>query len=327
MARGPTGDSRILAGVPAPGTLPAGRCALVRATMAALAHAGRPVDYDVLMGLSAVAFMLPLEPDFQSVPADARRCARLPAALAALGLRGRAWPLAGAETMAPVYAALDAGFAVPLLGWPQPQDDWGVLTGYDHGRGVVCGWPAGYAGESYVGAAPAGTAAILLEQVAPVPELAPELAATLEWVVAHAADVAAAYPLWCDMLDERWERDEDELVAAARVLRHEVAAEALADARAAAASFLRWCGDRLLGVAAEWALSAAERCDALVESLEARHPPLFDDEVAEALRSATWRGQWRRRLAGLAEADADVARDLRRALTTDLAPGDIRELS
>ena len=75
---------------------------------------------------------------------------------------GAEWVALEGDVMAAVRPCLEAGWAVPVLGWPQPLDDWGLVTGFDLGRGVLCGWPADYAGDTYLGTAPAGELALRL---------------------------------------------------------------------------------------------------------------------------------------------------------------------
>lgn len=335
VSRLPTGESRILDGVPSPSGLTAGSCALARALMAMLAHRGRPVGYDALMGLGGIAFMTPIGEDFRRPVGDRARCEGLAEALAVVGLHGQVLLRAGAggddqgkgagddELWEPVCEALERGFAAPVLGWPGAQDDWGIVAGHDRGRGLWCGRPHGYRGDAYLGAPPAGEALVIVREKGPRAQAAQAALRALRRAVEGRGEVAEAYERWEGMLDERWEQDPDAPEHVARVMRHELATEALADARTAAAGFLRSCAGLLGPAGGEWALAAAELYDGLVARIEARRPPVLDSKAARALASERLRNQWREQLGLIAQLDLEAMDCVARALTSDLGPGEM----
>ena len=337
VSRLPTGESRILDGVPSPGGLTAGSCALARALVAMLAHLGRPIGYDALMGLSGIAFVTPLEDDFGRRASAPARCARIPEALSAVGLRGgirvrtpaaagdAGGPAGTGESTQLVRSALEGGFAVPVLGWPRAQDDWGIITGYDCGRGVWCGWPHGYHGDAYLGATPGGEAFVIVQEMGVPAEGAQAAVTALRRAVEGRAQVAEAYERRRGMLEEEWGDDPDAPEHVARAMRHELATEALADARTAAAGFLRSCAGLLGPAGGEWALAAAELCDDLVARIEARRPPVLDGRAARALASERLRDRWREELGVIARLDLEALDCVARALTSDLGPGEMGE--
>ena len=328
--------------------------------MAAVEHAQRPASYDAIMGLTGIAFILPLREDFRRAPGDADRCARIPEALAALGLRGQWRLLGGGEVAAGsrsyeegeagrcqdedradtcederpdagiieiVQQAIDADFAVPILGWPGEREDWAIVTGYDCGRGVICGWPGTYAGEEYLGAPPTSEAVVIIQEPVPPSDELRAVTASLQWAAAQRKQVAQAYDLWREMLDEKWEAGPEDPDLASRALRHEAATEALADARSAAAGFLRHCAELLDSVGSQWALAAADTYGILVERVEARRPPLFDEGAGEALASSEWRATWRQQLEEIAETDARALAQIEKALTSDHGPREMEHPS
>lgn len=337
VSRLPSGESCILDGVPSPRGVTAGSCAAARALMAMLAHLGRPVGYDALMGLSGLAFVTPLEEDFGRPGGAPARCARLREALAAMGLRGAMHMTtrgtveeesgSAATDGAPqlVREALERGFAVPVLGWPRAQDDWGIIAGYDDGRGVWCGWPHGYHGDAYLGAAPACEAFVIVQEMGPPPDSVQAVVEALRWAVERRAQVAEAYERRRGMLEEEWGEDPDAPEHVARAMRHERATEALADARTAAAGFLRSCAGLLGPAGGEWALAAAELCDGLVARIEARRPPVLDGKAARALASERIRNEWREELGVIARLDLEALDCMAKALTSDLGPGEMGE--
>lgn len=318
ITRTPGADSRILPGVPAPTSMSAGACALARAIMAALAHTDRPVSYDVFMGLSGIAFALGVRPDFDSPPTEIAERARVPDALSAVGLRGdwRAPPI----TISAIKPGIDAGYPTVVLGWPQEEGGWAIIAGFDAAEGVICGWPADRAGPSYIGAPPRGAAALIITGQVDPPTRQDAAAQALAWAVAHHTEVAADYDRWREALFGDWEADPAEPELLGPSLRHELLCERLADARAAAASFLHGCAELLGGVTGDWLIEASEAHHLLVERLEGRRPPVFSDGAAEALASAQWRADWAQQLLDLADLDARASTCIRRGLNADIGP-------
>ena len=117
--RPPTGESHILPEVPRPTEVAAGSCPAVRALLATLRHAGRSVSYDAVMGLTGIAFMLPLPDDTEGGSSGAWQLVGVPAALTALGLHGecRLLPETGPEVLAQVSRRYYAPRGLPLAAW------------------------------------------------------------------------------------------------------------------------------------------------------------------------------------------------------------------
>lgn len=325
LTRPPLGDSRLLPDVPRPDLFTAGSCTLARALMALCAHRERVVGYDAIMGLCGMAFSLPVTESFLPADSESLRCSDVPAGLETLGLDARLWtgspdapPLADAAR-----SAIDAGFAVPVLGWPEGESGWGIVSGYDLGRGVLCGWPQRVELDSYLGAAPAGSLAVICRGTR-VPSPKPEaIERTLARVAANSEALGLAYEKWCTSIDERWERDPEHPDSLDRVLGHERLTEGLADSRAAAARFLRRAADVLGGVRAEWLLAVAETCDELSAAVEMRQPPLLSDKMPKALATGAWRSRWREQIGHLWTLDLQIAANIGRALTSDLGPDEL----
>jgi len=292
--------------------------------MSLLSHQGRNIGYDAAMGLTGLTAVLPVGDDLHDPGLELPGRARVPDGLRALGLKAHLWaaddPVPLSDALRP---AIDAGFAVPAFGWPEPGDGWAVVTGYDLGRGVLCGWPARSDLETYLGAPPAGSAAVLcLEAREPLgrSEAAQE---ALAWAGEQGPELHAAYERWAGMVDARWAEDPEHPASLDRVLRHERLTEGLADARSAAASFYRRCADILDALPSQWLLAAADLCDQLVACVESRQPPLFSNKMPKALATEAWREQWRRQIADLATLDLRIAWHVGKAQTANFAPDEL----
>lgn len=307
LARQPGSDSHILPNVPAPPRVPAGACALMAALQAALNYVGRAASYDTLMGLTGLAFGLPgCQPP------------RLREALAALGFAGDLCPgPTNPQALSALKAALHAGFPVAVVGWPTPQDDWGLIAGYDRGGAILCGWPAGAAGPAYLGAPAAGSALIVL--AGPVSPLDPADAAraALSWAAAQYDPLRQGYQEWSAELANGMEQRSDD---ASDALRHAARLATLADARTAAAGYLEECAELFDEVAAAWLLRARDAYQLLVDRAEA-DPLLRDGPVSDALRA--WLDTAPQELADITRLDLAALQDVQRALTLPYGPDEM----
>ncbi len=281
-----------------------------------------PVTYDALMGLTGLAFVVSVEPGFAHDPLAELRSGRIVDTLAALGLDGEPAELDSPEAVVPtVREAVDAGFAVPLLGWPQASDDWALIAGYDTGRGVLCGRPADGSEDAYLGAPPRGHAAVIVRgRIAPTDkrEAATE---ALQWAARRAQDTAQAYETWRAMLGEGGPGT-DQPKFETWLHDHEALAETLADARASAAEFVRHCAAGLGPAAGEGLNRAAEGYDAIADLLDAREPSIFGDGIAHCLASESWRAEWSLQIGEIAAIEAEALETIRLALSGGPTSGD-----
>jgi len=313
---------RVLPDVPAPAGLEAGSCGLVRALMAAIQHAGVPVGYDALMGLSGIAFMLTMPDGPTDLRTSDLTASRVLEGIRAVGLGANAQVFeAGSKPVADlVQGAVDAGRAVALLGWPNDGDDWSVITGYDPSRGIICGWPAHYRADSYLGAEPGGSAALLLQAGAEPTQQPQAVRQALAWALQQAPRVAETYEQWATSLEGEWGTDPEDPEMLRAVGAHEALCERLTDGRLSAARFLGHCVDMFSAVCSPWLAKAAQAYQAAAETLEARQPPVHDDRILQALVSPEWRQEWALTLQTVASHDAEAADCLRRFLKGDPLP-------
>jgi hypothetical protein len=324
IAREASAGSLLLPDVPRPDKLQAGTCRLIRALWAMLIHAGVQTDYDALMGLTGIAFGSPAGEDFVVPAGDALRCRHVAEALAALGLTARYVALEPGDpdaAAAAVEEGLSAGFAVPVLGWPEEGSDWGVITGADPARGVIFGWPARPSAEVYVGTAPRADAAVVITGQREPMGFEGALRGALERALEREESMQQAYGQWASTLrgesaDARWSEN-----AEALVLRHEKLWDDLSDARTSAGVFLEAVEDDPGGIACEWLWEAAEHAGAVTVQLSMRSPAIGDIvEVSEALQSAEWRDEWLALLHDIAKDDQAMFRCIRSALRGEDLP-------
>ena len=331
VPRQPTEESHILPGIPAPATLPGGRSAFARALAVALRSAGgrqHGADHrgpDYLAGLTGCAFGLPVGEDFSLAALRELPRERVTEALGILGRRAewRSFAGEGTQLVECLKAALVAnGCPVPILGWPEASDDWGLITGFDLGRGVICGWPAGYSREANLAAPPRGETALLLadergahwDLEALEDEYIEGLA--LAWAADQAEVLSRGYALWREMLADRSLWREDDEAAQARVLRQEQATEALTEARMTAAVFVEDCRASAPGARDEFLGSALECYERQIEALEARTRPFGSDAITTLL-SREWRREWRERLSTIEALDLGALSWIHKALADD----------
>jgi hypothetical protein len=317
-------DGKVLAGVPRPAALPAGRCSLAQALMAALSHAGHPVSYDAVLGLPGVAVLPPPEMpplsgdplwEAYAAPGAGAACqparstglwvARVVEAVGGVTAELRA-PLGSAdEALAAVREGVEGGLAVLLRGWPEGGEAWAVATGHDPARGVICGWPPDRDGDTYLGAAPGGSAAVILR---PAPcQSPPRVQAALRALRHWSESWALHWERWGAWA--RWlEQVEGEEQRAQAAAAHQAAAEALADARTAGASFAGTCALLLGGILPVPELARA--ADSLARVAEA-----LDEGPATEASAETWQG-WQeaaRETLKVAQRHDDAAHDELRA--------------
>lgn len=259
--------------------------------------------YDAVMALCGLAFALPVRRGFTAEPHDGVRGLRLGGGLAALGLSVTvAEPGSHDAALALLQAALGRGFPVPVLGWPRDAVGWGLITGYDAVRGVCIGWHPSPDVPDPVSALPVAEAMVVVEGRGAVPEREASARAALTWAAERHPDLRQAHALWAEAVAEDWSALDAEAFAA-RLLGHEDLFERTADARTAAASFLRRCAGASEDPAAAHLAVAAERYEALVDVMDARRPHASEEGVADVFRSQDWRDDWRRSLGRIADLD------------------------
>lgn len=286
----------VLPAIPRPRDIPGGRCALSRALVAALGAAGHRATYEAILGLSGIAALPPADPANAALdplwaayptltdqPPGGIPAGWVDPVLRAVGQAGAycGGLLDPAALVAVVREGLDVGLPVPVLGWPEGEADWSLVTGHDPGRGVLCGWPPGHEATTYLGAPCAGRAAIVLSR-APVSRPSAALSARealVHWTVER--DVTRErYQGWLQWLQTCTETEAPWSHALA---------EALADARMAAGTFIGTCASVLSEAEPlPELLAAADHLGTLVEVLESVPPlPEGDGDIY-----APWREAW-----------------------------------
>ncbi|MFP4250310.1 MAG: hypothetical protein ACLFU7_11670 [Armatimonadota bacterium] len=291
-------------------------CSLARVLEIALAHVGRPLRYDAIMGLCGLAFRTPPWPDRPSLTvAESRDTVH--ALSGALGdcmrfLGGESKPAEG-EVLDAVAASVDAGRPCMALGWGSDKDHWSIIAGYDRGKEHLIGHCLLEAPRQQYESWPPPVEMLVTITADPRPR-GPE--AVTEALQAGAKrwddESAARYEAWM-----REMRALDDVPGVA----HEQAVEFLADARAAAAGFAEQVAEREREVTAAWLMRAAEQWRELVRLLEARGMP-HSLEALMALETPEGREDWARMLEAAARLEEAAATSVRRASTVDYLPSE-----
>ncbi len=281
----------------------------------ALARTGLRLGYDLLMGLSGLAFRTP--PD----PFDAR-IGREDAIAALDGLGAALEPapelrdargLGSDAILNLVAAAVDDGLPCAALGWGSVKDRWSIICGYDRRRERLLGHCLLDEPREQYESWPPNPELLIMMPAAPRPRSAEALTAVVR-AAASAWQVEGAGH-WL-----AWQRAVREL-GGAPPAGHVAAVELLADARAAAAGFLEALAERLEPIPAAWLRNAAERYRALVEALEAGAAPR-GPETLMLLEAPEPRAAWADALARATAFDEAAARDLRLSLEATWLPED-----
>lgn len=295
---------RAIPGVPAP-LRGAGRAHDLASVLDIIvAQAGLRLGYDVVMGLSGLAFRVPVDPFAATLSAEDGVAAieRLSGAIEP-GLKlhdGRGMP--PSAILDAVAAAVDSSLPCAVLGWGSEKGHWSVIAGYDRSRERLLGHCLLDAPREQYESWPPNPTLLVTLPAHPRPRGVRALdeairAAGADWT-AHAAS------RWA-----KWVRAVRELTAAPPS-GHIAAIEMLADARNAAARFLDALADRLEPLPAAWLRRAAERYAALAEALETGATPRNEDALTDMADRAA-REQWAEALAAAARIDEAAAADLR----------------
>ncbi|MCE5215962.1 hypothetical protein LLH03_02920 [bacterium] len=291
VLREPDQEAVMLAAVPNPATLRGGVRLFLRALSAALTPSGHDADYDSLMGLSGLAFMLPTFADGGPELDTGDVGELLPQALRALGVQGTVLCATGPEETQiwtePITQALRAGFGVPVLGWPEEQDDWAVLTGVDPGRRVWVGWPAGYEEKTCLGAPPRACKTVVIAGTCETTAPWEAATASFEGALARRQQMRAAHDTWCQVL----KREKEGTKEAAKPLGERLAAHVrlrswLADARYSAAKFVECCADLAPASALEGLEAAVDHYEEAARAIEWVPVPLEEELEGDDLDSA-----------------------------------------
>lgn len=288
VLREPAQEAVMLAGVPNPATLRGGVRLFFRALSAALTPSDRDADYDNLLGLSGLAFMLPSFAEGEPVLDRGDVGELLPQALRALGVQGTMLSATSpdeAQTWTePITQALRAGFGVPVLGWPEEQDDWAVLTGVDPGRRVWVGWPAGYEEQTCLGAPPRACKALVLAGTCEATPPWEAATASFEWALSRRRQMTAAHDTWCQVLkgDEEGTH-ETARPRGERLADHRRLLSWLADARYSAMRFVQYCADVAPASAFEGLIAAGEHYGDAAGAFESVRVPLEEEVEGDDL--------------------------------------------
>jgi len=281
----------------------------------AIAHTGLRLGYDLLMGLSRLAFRTSPDPFAAALGREdaAGALAGLGAALAPAPELHEAPALGPGGVLELVATAVDGALPCAALGWGSVKDRWSIICGYDRARERLLGHCLLDEPRAQYESWPPNPDLLITMPSAPRPRRAETLdgtirAAAATWDARNAARWAA------------WQRALRDLDAAPPV-GHIAAVELLADARTAAAGFLEALADRLEPIPAAWLRRAAERYRTLVEALETGGAPI-DQETLALLEAPEAREAWADALARAAAIDQAAAADLRLSLEATWTPDD-----
>lgn len=282
VLREPDQEAVMLAGVPNPTALRGGLRLFLRALSAALTPSNRDADYDNLMGLSGLAFMLPSFAEDEPVLDRGDVGELLPGALRALGVQGMVLSATTPEEAQtwtePITQALRAGFGVPVLGWPEEPDDWAVLTGVDPGRSVWVGWPAGYEEQTCLGAPPRACKALVLAGTCEATPPWEAATASFEWALSRRRQMTAAHDTWCQVLKGQKEGTKEVAKPRGEQLAAHVRLRSwLADARYSAAKFVESCADLAPASALDGLEAAVDHYEEAARAIEWVPVPLEED--------------------------------------------------
>jgi len=279
----------------------------------AIAHTGLRLGYDLLMGLSGLAFRTPPDPFAAGIAREDTAAALtvLATALAPAPELHDARALGPGAVLELVAAAVADALPCAALGWGSVKDRWSIICGHERAR------------ERLLGHCLLDEPRAQYESWPPNPELLITMPAA-PWprgVEALTGAIRAAAAAWEGHGASRWAawsralRDLD----AAPPVGHIAAVELLADARSAAAGFLEALAERLEPIPAAWLRRASERYRTLVEALETGGAPRGAEALA-LLAAPEAREAWADSLARAAVIDEAAAADLRLSLTATWTP-------
>ena len=302
-----------LPGVPAPLRGEGRSHSLAQTLEIALRRAGLPLGYNVVMGLSGLAFRTPRWPGAPEVAAEdaTRAVGELSEALGqCLALTDGAGQSED-ELLAAVARAVDQGRPCVALGWGSEKHEWSIITGYDHGKRRLLGHCLLDAPREQYEAWPPALAMLVTVTGRPQPRGPEAVEAALQRGARRLEEEAAArYRTWIE---------EMRLLDDAPDAAHELAVELWADARAAAAEFAEEVAAYEPEVPAAWLARAAELWREVVRLLEARGLPQ-SAEALEALQTREGRGDWAELLEAAAGMEAEAASAIERAHAVDFPP-------
>lgn len=300
--------------VPAPLRVGGRAHSLVQVLEIALAHLGLRPGYDVIMGLSGLAFRTPPWPE---TPAPTTGESRDALASISGALGDCLTVISGEQTANPeqvldmVAASVDDGRPCMALGWGSDKEHWSIIAGYDRGKGRLLGHCLLDAQRRQYESWPPNVDVLAVMTAKPHPQGAEAVYDALKaggerWP----EESAARYTAWIE---------EMRLVNETPGLAHERAVELLADARTGAASFAGQVAAREREIPAAWLGRAAEHWREVVRLLEARGVP-HSPEALMALETAHDREDWARLLEFAAREERKAAACVRLSATADYTP-------
>ncbi len=288
---------------------------LASALEIAFAHTGLRLGYDLLMGLSGLAFSRPPGPFDAAVGAEVARAAltRLGVALEPAPELHDVQALDEGAVLELVAPAVDDGLPCAALGWGSVKDRWSLICGYDRVRKRLLGHCLLDEPREQYESWPPNPHLLITMRAAPRPRGAEAISQIIR--TAAATWVTEVAPSWA-----AWQRALADLDGPPPA-GHMAAVELLADARAAAAGFLEALAERVEAIPAAWMRRAAERYRTLVETLEAGGLPRSIEALA-LLEDPDVRRAWVNSVARAATIDEAAAADLRLSQEATWMPDD-----
>ncbi len=279
-----------------------GACGVAVCLQSAMAAGGAEANYADLMGLLGAAFMLRVDADFELAAGVEGRWERAVETLKEFGFAG-ARLIDGVPSPDDMHEEIAAGRPVAVLRWGGLQADWSLVSAVSESGDIWWGHEF-CANPIEVKGPPSCRLALLLGgregvgEVAAARRAGVRRAAHMESMDDNPID---AYRKWADIM-----RGGDVFPSGAtgdeKIMRQELLANALLDARAAGCRFLISAADDFEEAAGEEVLRAADEFGRVVDMLEARRPSLFSPETAVLLRERRTREEW----AAMLERAADV---------------------
>lgn len=309
-------DPVAIPGIPAPLHGAGLASSLAQVLTIALDRIGPALGYDVVMGLTGLAFCTPPWPE-PPEPSPEEEAGALEALSGTLGnsltLMHKPSETDASAVMERVREAVDAGRPCIAHGWGSAKDRWAIICGYDTGRNRLLGHCLLEVPREQYESWPPAMEMLGVFASSPTPG-GPE-------AIQHALRVGVER--WLSEGRDRLERWAESISGAEEPpgAAHETAVELLADARAAAAGFVERVARFEEEGPAAWLARAAELWREGVSALESRGVPHSPEAIA-LLEDAEGRAAWAELLNYVARVDEAAFEAVRRSMTADYLPED-----
>lgn len=307
---------RAIPGVRAPVRAPGRAYTLAQVLEIVIEAAGLSLGYEVVMGLTGLAYRTPPWPDDPQAERDEepQAVAALSASLGqAITVIDRREELAPPAVLEHVRDRVGRGLPCAARGWGSAKDHWSVICGYIAGEGRLLGHCLLDAPRDQYESWPAEVELLALLDRSPTPSGPEAIEKSLsEGSGGIATEGPVRYKSWLIELQELDEAPPES---------HEDAVELLADARAAAAAFAEGVALHVGELRAAWLNEAAILWREMVEVLEARGLP-HAPEAIHRLDSPEGRAAWCDAIRRAAALDYRAARAVKCSSTVDYLPED-----